>query len=203
MQQCGAGFIMVEKVRGKFEFAPGGVRRVGFRMLHTFSEQQEIEFDITHTINHLSFGDPAAKNLAFLSAQTHPLDGSKYVVPRDKLGRRKYIIKAIPVVYADHATLEESAEEGDDVTIAGGEEKATSFEISVKSHSTEFVPVTSRHVPALSFEYDFFHMQITHVYQRLPITRFLLNVCKIVGGLFVVTGIIDRVVSKFVSMRLV
>ena len=196
-----AGFVMVEKVKGKIDFAPGGSRRVGFKLLHTFSEQQELEFDITHTVNHLSFGDPADKNLNFMSAQMHPLDGHKYTPKRGLLARMKYNIKAIPVVYSDHATLEEDAEGDENAMVIGGEEKASSFEISVKTHSSMFVPGNPLHTPALTLDYDFYHMQITHIYKREPFARFLLSLCKTLGGLFVVTGIIDQANSDHNTNR--
>ena len=190
-----AGFLMVERVKGNFHFSPGGTTRVGFKLLHTFTTQQELEYDVTHQIHQFSFGDPVADDYRFDTAHTHPLDKRVYIVPRNMLSRMRYFVKAIPVVLADQST-EAAAEEAEGAMLAGAEKKASSYELSVRKHDKVFVPGDPTNSPSLSFDYDFYHMQITHVFDRQPLSRFLLRVCEIVGGLFVVTGFLDRLVGK-------
>eukprot|EP01064_Diplonema_japonicum_P006888 TRINITY_DN14707_c0_g1_i1.p1 TRINITY_DN14707_c0_g1~~TRINITY_DN14707_c0_g1_i1.p1 ORF type:complete len:438 (+),score=93.26 TRINITY_DN14707_c0_g1_i1:63-1376(+) len=190
-----AGVLTTEKCKGNFHFAPGGTRKMGFKMLHFFSTSQALHFDIAHYIHHLSFGDKNVKRFGY----KHPLDGRQVFVPRGNLAHVKYGIKAIPVVYTTHSSVgDEEAQSG--VMIAGKEESAeSSFEIAATLLEKVFDPRESRRPPGLSFVYDFHPMQLTHVFKRPPITHFLINLCKIVGGFFVVTGLLDRLVSKIMS----
>eukprot|EP01059_Diplonema_ambulator_P034069 TRINITY_DN7455_c1_g1_i3.p1 TRINITY_DN7455_c1_g1~~TRINITY_DN7455_c1_g1_i3.p1 ORF type:complete len:439 (+),score=148.23 TRINITY_DN7455_c1_g1_i3:1113-2429(+) len=189
-----AGVLTTEKCKGNFHFAPGGTRKMGFKMLHFFSTSQALHFDVSHRIHHLSFGD---KNVARFNYK-HPLDGREMSVTQGKLANVKYGIKAIPVVYTTHSTVEDDELESG-VMIGGKEMGGSSFEISATVLQKVFSPHESRRPPGLSFVYDFHPMQLTHVFKRPPLTRFIINLCKIIGGFFVVTGMLDRLVYKIAS----
>lgn len=46
--------------------------------------------------------------------------------------------------------------------------------------------------PGVVFNYDYFSMQLTHVFDRPPLSVFLVRACSIIGGLFVILGLVDR-----------
>ncbi|KAJ9446532.1 putative endoplasmic reticulum-Golgi intermediate compartment protein 3 [Diplonema papillatum] len=193
-----AGHLVIDKVKGKFVFAPGGTRKMGFRMLHYFSTSEALKFDSSHIINHMSFGNRNVLRFNKRGTAPHPLDGTSFDVPRKNLATVAYLLKAVPASFLTHSNLED--EESDSgMAVIGGEPVANTFELSATKMTKVFDPSTSRRVPEVNFVFDFHPMQITHIFRRPPIGRFLLNLCKIVGGFFVVTGMLDRAVAKILS----
>eukprot|EP01063_Lacrimia_lanifica_P017250 TRINITY_DN2407_c0_g1_i2.p1 TRINITY_DN2407_c0_g1~~TRINITY_DN2407_c0_g1_i2.p1 ORF type:complete len:456 (+),score=135.73 TRINITY_DN2407_c0_g1_i2:77-1444(+) len=189
-----AGVLTTEKVRGTFSFSPGSAFAMGGRMLRFVSAAENTHYNISHTVHHLSFGDQSVKRFSVTDKPrlVHPLDGYTLHLPHDRLGIMKYIVKAIPVLYTTNAASEDEGEGQMVARVA----RANSFEISVNSH-VKTVPLAAAEVsPSISFSYDFHPMQITHVYNRPPLWHFLLELCKVVGGVFTVTGFLDRAVGK-------
>ena len=193
-----AGVVVTEKVKGNLHFSPGGTRRYGMKMLHVFSTAQALTFDTSHVIHHMSFTSAEGESAGW-GKRVDPLDGRKFDVPKDKLGRIRYNIQAIPVRHTLSSDIEEIEIETGDM-IAGIESRdETSFELAATVTEKLFRPQSARAPPTLIFVYDFHPMQITHVFQRPPITHFIVELCKIIGGMFVVTGFLDRVVGKLLS----
>eukprot|EP01060_Flectonema_neradi_P001338 TRINITY_DN10791_c0_g1_i1.p1 TRINITY_DN10791_c0_g1~~TRINITY_DN10791_c0_g1_i1.p1 ORF type:complete len:506 (+),score=86.70 TRINITY_DN10791_c0_g1_i1:157-1518(+) len=193
-----AGVVVTEKVKGNFHFSPGGTRRYGMKMLHVFSTAQALSFDTSHVIHHISFTSAEGESAGW-GKRVDPLDGRKFNVPVGNLGRIRYSIQAIPVRHATSSDVEEIEQETGDM-IAGIESRDdTSFELSATVSEKIFRPQAARSPPSLVFVYDFHPMQITHIFQRPPVTHFVVELCKIIGGLFVVTGLLDRMVGKLLQ----
>ncbi|CAN0481965.1 unnamed protein product, partial [Discosporangium mesarthrocarpum] len=70
-----SGFMLVNKVAGNFHMAAGeGVMRGG-RHIHQYNMEEAQAFNVSHRIDHLSFGDPFPG-----TRHRSPLDGLERVV---------------------------------------------------------------------------------------------------------------------------
>eukprot|EP00796_Vickermania_ingenoplastis_P000070 gene70-47_t len=71
-----------------------------------------------------------------------------------------------------------------------------SYEYSAKWRSRP-ITVYMRAVPSVAFYFDMFPIKISNVFEREPFSHFLVRLCGIVGGVFVILGIVDDVVQKY------
>lgn len=129
------------------------------------------QFNITHTINSLSFGDhfPGIKS---------PLDG-EYRKIGDTHGMYQYYVKIVPTRYR---------------FLDGREIESNQY--SVTEHLRHLSPGSGRGMPGLYFYYQISPLQATFEEKRPSIFRFLTSACAIVGGSFTVMGIIDLILNS-------
>jgi endoplasmic reticulum-Golgi intermediate compartment protein 3 len=137
--------------------------------LLSFTFQQ---FNITHTINSLSFGDhfPGIKS---------PLDG-EYRNVGDTHGMYQYYVKIVPTRYKK---------------IDGYEIESNQY--SVTEHLRHLSPGSGRGMPGVYFYYQLSPLQAQYEEKRPSIFRFFTSACALVGGCFTVMGIVDLIVSTF------
>eukprot|EP00252_Welwitschia_mirabilis_P013399 TRINITY_DN2948_c0_g1_i1.p1 TRINITY_DN2948_c0_g1~~TRINITY_DN2948_c0_g1_i1.p1 ORF type:complete len:157 (-),score=23.70 TRINITY_DN2948_c0_g1_i1:181-651(-) len=134
--------------------------------VHDILAFQKESFNVSHTINQLSFG-------AYFPGVVNPLDRvQKVQVPTT--GMYQYFIKVVPTVYTD---------------IRGN--KITSNQFSVTEHFKNAEIGLSRSLPGVFFFYDLSPIKVHFTEIRTPFLHFLTNVCAIIGGIFTVSGIID------------
>ena len=129
------------------------------------------QFNITHTINSLSFGDqfPGIKS---------PLDGQSRSL-EDTHGMYQYFIKVVPTRYQGLHKKE-----------------IESNQYSVTEHMRHLSPGSGKGLPGLYFYYEVSPVQaIFEERRKNKFLSFLTNVCAIVGGAFSVMGIVDVLVS--------
>eukprot|EP01065_Artemidia_motanka_P038126 TRINITY_DN46996_c0_g1_i1.p1 TRINITY_DN46996_c0_g1~~TRINITY_DN46996_c0_g1_i1.p1 ORF type:complete len:458 (+),score=133.80 TRINITY_DN46996_c0_g1_i1:56-1429(+) len=196
-----AGVLVTSKVKGNFHFSPGRSVALGRKLVHLFNPVAAMRYNISHTVHHLSFGDRSVRRFSELGTVEYPLDGHTFTVSGG-IAVRKYLIKVIPVFYTttdvidDAAGLEMDAPASSHRTVGEDSvEEGASYEFSPR-YDTRLLPLGQRGAsPGLFFVYDFHPMTITHVFKRPPVTQFLLGLCKIGGGVFVVTGFLDKAVS--------
>uniref|UniRef100_A0A7S1L0A5 Endoplasmic reticulum vesicle transporter C-terminal domain-containing protein n=1 Tax=Neobodo designis TaxID=312471 RepID=A0A7S1L0A5_NEODS len=187
------GTMEFKRVRGNFHFTPGSGTQMGpfGQHIHTFDMGEALRFNVSHVINHFEVGDPTVPRFSKRGV-SFPLDGARYTVHRG-LGLAKYFLKIVPTAY----------ENGRTVFDADGLAPAppSAYEYSVQEHHHEMggIDPFSGQSPGLFFIFDFHPMKVHHVFERPPFTRFLVKACSIIGGVFVVLGLIDRAVE--VAMR--
>jgi hypothetical protein len=171
------GFIHVKKVMGNFHFAPG-VSAVGpmGQHIHLYDFEQILKYNTTHIINKLEIGDPSTKRFSS-SGVTHPLSNMKYTVSSG-FGHVKYFIHVVPASYSS------------------GHSTQHSFEYSAQVFHREAPLGLGSMIPSVFFVFDFHPMQVNHIFVRPPVSHLFVQVCGIVGGLFVVLGIVDRIVES-------
>ncbi|BBG95734.1 Endoplasmic reticulum vesicle transporter protein [Prunus dulcis] len=87
------GFLEVNKVAGNFHFAPGKSFQQSNVHVHDLLAFQKDSFNISHTINRLSFGD-------YFPGVVNPLDGVHWAQATPS-GMYQYFIKVVPTVYTD------------------------------------------------------------------------------------------------------
>uniref|UniRef100_A0A7N0R8S3 Endoplasmic reticulum-Golgi intermediate compartment protein 3-like n=1 Tax=Kalanchoe fedtschenkoi TaxID=63787 RepID=A0A7N0R8S3_KALFE len=159
------GFLEVNKVAGNFHFSPGkGFHLSSFNLFDLLEFQQD-NYNMTHKINKLAFGDhfPGAVN---------PLDGVNWVqeIPN---GMYQYFIKVVPTVYTD---------------IRGRTIKSNQFAVTEHYKGPELGRLS---LPGVFFFYDLSPIKVTFKEEHVSFLHFLTSVCAIIGGIFTMAGIID------------
>ena len=128
------------------------------------------QFNISHTVNVLRFGDQ------FPGIQS-PLDGAVRDV-MDTHGMYQYYVKVVPTKYR----------------YLSGEE-VESNQYSVTEHNRHLAPGSGRGVPGIYFYFELSPVQAVFEETKKSFSGFLVSVCAIVGGLFTVMGLVDVVLN--------
>ncbi|KAA8492776.1 Endoplasmic reticulum-Golgi intermediate compartment protein 3 [Porphyridium purpureum] len=160
------GYIEVAKVAGNFHISPGHTFSFNGRHLHDMSAFLQRGIDLSHTINHLSFGEsfPGAKN---------PLDGvSKQ---QDELGMYEYFVKVVPTTF-----------QGRFSSLI----KTNQFSV------TEFFRPSDpakggQLLPGVFIFYDLSPITVQVEERRRSFFHFIVQLCAIVGGVYTVSGMLD------------
>lgn len=157
----------MNKVAGNFHIAPGKSFQQGRVHMHDlipFGDHRN--FNMSHTINKLSFGHdyPGSQN---------PLDGVYLRSDRFSLAY-KYFLKVVPTMYVD---LKDKA--------------ISTNQFSVTEHATGTEYGAGSDLPGVFFYYDLSPIKVMFKEHKTLFLHFVTNVCAIVGGVFTVSGIID------------
>jgi len=160
------GYLQVQKVAGNFHFAPGKSFQQHHMHVHDLQPFQMKNFNMSHKINRLSFGEeyPGIVN---------PLDGISKVATRNGSSMYQYFIKIVPTIYESYS----------------GRVIDTN-QFSVTDHM-KAIEEGSHGLPGVFFMYDLSPIMVKFAEHRKSFPHFLTNVCAIIGGVFTVAGIID------------
>jgi len=175
------GTIRVNKMEGNFHIAAGASHPQQHQdhshHIHHINRTTINAFDISHHINHLSFGSH------FFPQQEFPLDNTDFIAPG--LGNLVYYLKLVPTVYE---------------TLWG--ERAFTNQFSSYHHYTP-VDTTQAHyrLPGVFFKYEFYPMRITYVERSKSFFQFLLRVFAILGGMYGIVRMAFTLVSTCIAMR--
>ena len=176
------GHMMLQRASGHFHIAPHkvvhqGAMQAGLLSLRDLLSFTFDQFNITHTINSLTFGEP-------FPGINYPLDGQQRSL-QDTHGLHQYYIKVVPTTYKK----------------LGAEHAIESNQYSVTEHSRHLSPASDRGLPGVYFYYEISPVQAAFEERRTTRTlaRFITSVCAIVGGLFTVMGIVERVVAVWLK----
>jgi len=169
------GHLMVNKVAGNIHVAPGrAFASQQGNLVHEFKPFTMAHFNTSHTIHQLSFGP-------HYPSQLNPLDG---VTKRTAGGSAlyQYYIKVVPTTYKPLrgeplVTSQYSVTEAERPVAEG-----------TGARGAEFV------LPGVFFIYDISPVKVTYTVTRQPLSAFLTSLAAIVGGVFVVAGMIDAAV---------
>lgn len=167
------GNIEVLRVPGNFHISSHAFGSIISRL----SSEGLYKFDISHTINHISFGNEADINHIknnFNTGILNPIDGiSKAYGKEDKL--YEYFLKVVPTEYTD---------------LEGNNYHAHQF--TANSNEVE----SKMMVPTVIFRYDISPILVKIKQSRQNIFHFFIQICAIVGGMFTVVGIVDHLLHK-------
>jgi len=170
------GFLQVPRGKGDFHIAAGA----GFSQRHE-EHQHHIhqidwsrlnKFNITHIVNSLSFGPPIP-NLA------NPLDN--HFVLASTLAQHIYMIQVIPTTYD-----------------AGGQLLFT-HQYSFTQHHHHVKMGNDFVLPGVYFRYDINPLMIHIHAKNFSFANFVTRLCAIIGGLYVVFGIVYSLTAKVVK----
>jgi hypothetical protein len=129
------------------------------------------QFNITHTVNSLSFGDtfPGVRS---------PLDGQQRSL-NDTHGMYQYYVKVVPTRYKG---------------LNGREVESNQY--AVTEHMRHLSPGSGRGLPGVYFHYDMSPLQAVFQEERKGFMQFLTGACAVVGGVYTVMGLVDTLVSS-------
>jgi hypothetical protein len=173
------GHFSVNKVAGNFHVAIGesAINPQGAH-IHRFTRTGTKHFDVSHKINHLSFGKR-------FPGSYYPLDGATNNFDNQPTNMQ-YYLQIVPT-----RVLNERRE------------ALLTNQFSVTETKTELSFDGVRNVgkiPGLFFMYAFSPFMVEVTNTRDAFSHFLVKVCAIVGGVFAVAGIVDSLL--FHSSRL-
>ncbi|XP_028514865.1 endoplasmic reticulum-Golgi intermediate compartment protein 3 [Exaiptasia diaphana] len=164
------GYLEVNKVAGNFHFAPGKSFQQHHIHVHDLQPFGQTQFNITHKINHLSFGyDYPGKE--------YPLDNTAIVA--DEPGSMyQYFVKIVPTTYNK---------------LSG--EVLHTHQFSVTKHKRKVKQRSGEHgLPGVFVLYEFSPMMVQYTESRRSFMHFLTGVCAIIGGIFTVAGLVDSMI---------
>lgn len=136
-----------------------------------YSGGTERVLNMSHHIERLSFGEP-------VPGAVNPLDGHGKVTSA-KEGTYQYYLKTVPTEY---------------VWRSG--KKMFTHQYSVNELA---LPLSNHVMPQVVFKYDVSPIQVTITEQSLGFVHFLVRVCAVIGGVFAVTGMIDKWVFRLIN----
>ncbi|ETO10224.1 Endoplasmic reticulum-Golgi intermediate compartment protein [Reticulomyxa filosa] len=168
------GHLHVQKVEGNFHLALGAAHNINGRHVHQFVLSDIPKFNCSHTIHHLSFGDPFPQ-------QVFPLNGISHVITEMGGGVFQYYLKIIPTEY---------------ISPTGHRIYSNQYWSSYKYNH---IRPSSEHertevaLPGVFFIYEMNEYMVRISRQRPSLTDFLVNLCAIVGGVYAVSGLLDSI----------
>ncbi|KAK3252848.1 hypothetical protein CYMTET_37876 [Cymbomonas tetramitiformis] len=167
------GFLEVERVAGNFHVSVHGQ---SFHVLeHVFPDPRKL--NVSHEIHKLSFGPdyPGKEN---------PLDGTVRILEEKETGGTfKYFLKVVPTSYL--------SKKGDELH---------THQLSVTEYFMPPKGLRDTGMPAVYFLYDLSPITVNIAEKSNSVTHFLTRVCAVVGGVFAVTGMLDRWVHRAITL---
>ncbi|CAO3672644.1 unnamed protein product [Rhizopus stolonifer] len=175
------GHLLVNKVRGNFHFAPGGAFQAGSMHVHDLQEYSQgsegHSFDMSHTINKLKFGPDTKDQSEDILAVTNSLANTDKQTVNGRMVYQ-YFLK---IVSTELRHLQSAA-------VHTNQYSVTQNEIALKEGAGG--------LPGVFFNMEISPMHIIYQETRPAFTSLVTGLLAIVGGIFTVAGLVDRVVYK-------
>jgi len=177
------GYLEVNRVGGSFHIAPGKSFIINHIHVHDVNPFASTDFNVTHQINHLSFGQKLDLDSVDAGA-LNPLDGVEGIAEKGAM-MFQYYIKIVPTTY----------------TQSDGS-YFPSNQFSVTRHS-KVVSVMAGEggMPGVFFSYEMSPVMVKYSRKEKSLGHFLTGLCAIIGGVFTVAGILDKLIYN--SSRLI
>jgi hypothetical protein len=164
--------------------ADGGDLSAGFFSLLDLISFTFDQFNVTHRVNALSFGE----NFPGIES---PLDGEVRTV-EDTHGMYQYYIKVVPTRYRSLGSWLFSSPQENSVI--------ESNQYSVTEHMSHLSPGSGRGLPGVYFTYEVSPINALFEEKRGGTLAFLTSACAILGGMFTVMGLLDGLVNGLVKI---
>lgn len=174
------GYFLVNKVAGNFHFAPGKSFVRAQQHMHDYTNYEVDHFNTSHIINYLGFGEK-------IPGLINPLDGtSKIIGYNAETGQRvegesalfQYFVKVVPTIYEKY----------------GSSNSIITNQYSVTQHSRPKNRLHPNVVPGVFFIYDLSPIMVHITENKKSFVQFLTSLCAIIGGVFTVSALLDRVI---------
>lgn len=169
------GVLHLKKISGTLVFAPRQTK-------NAYHISDLFRFRADHRINRLVIGNPRVRRFSKQGVISH-LEGFEYK-HQSRLSEVRYFLSVVPTTYN---TKQRQAS------------NVRTYEYAVQWRARD-LSFRYNEIPAVMFSFDFSPIQIDNYFVRPPLTQFLVKLCGIVGGLFVVLSIVDRVVARLVQL---
>ena len=172
------GSINILKVPGNFHISSHAFAQTIGRL----ASEGAYDFDLTHTINHISFGDEDdIRNIKkiFNTGILNPLDNTNKTMKNYKKVIYEYYLNVIPTTYID---------------LQGKEYDVHQFTANSNEVKAQMM------IPAIFFRYDLNPILIKYTQTRERIFQFFIEICAIIGGIYMVTSFILTFIINSTSM---
>jgi len=168
------GYLLVNKVAGNFHFAPGKSFQQHHMHVHDLQPLRNFKFNMSHTINRLSFGKD-------FPGIVNPLDNveKKSDNPEHSIAMYQYFVKVVPTIYES----------------LNGNVLSTN-QYSVTEHFKPLKGENAHGLPGVFFMYELSPIMVKFSEARKSFAHFLTSLCAIVGGVFTVAGMVDSVLYQ-------
>lgn len=168
------GNISVLRVPGNFHISSHAYGRTIARLV----AEGVFKYDISHKINHISFGDES--DIQLIKANFHvgnlnPLDGVVKSRKNDKDKIYEYYLKVVPTSYIDM--------------------NGKSYDVNQFTTNSNEVPINMT-IPTIYFRYDIAPILVRFEQFKESFFEFFVQVCAIIGGIYSVIGILDTLINR-------
>ena len=167
------GYLEVNRVGGSFHIAPGKSFSLNHIHVHDVQPFTTTDFNLTHTIRHLSFG----RNVP---GKTDPIDGVTSVAEKGS-EMFQYYVKIVPTTFerSDRSTF-------------------VTNQFSVTRHNKAIINnlMGDTGMPGVFFSYELAPVMVKYQQKEKSFGHFASGLCAIIGGVFTVAGIIDKLIYK-------
>jgi hypothetical protein len=139
------------------------------------------EFDVSHRINHISFGDEShIKHIMtnFNAGILNPIDGVEKFQKMNENKIYEYYLKVVPTTYVD---------------LQGNKYNVHQFTSNHNENEADIM------IPTLYFRYDISPILVKIVQYKEEPFHFFVQICAIIGGVFTVTGILDTMLNRLTT----
>lgn len=170
------GIVALSTGGGNLHLAPSrAMENAGKAQLDFFASMQQLientfeQFNVSHTIHRFRFGPD-------YPGVIHQLDGKLHNI-EDAYGMYQYYIQVVPTLYR----------------YLNGTQMQ-SYQYSVTEHMRHVNPGSGRGLPGLFFFYEVSALHVEIEEYRRGWIHFFTGVCAVVGGVFTVMGMMDKIV---------
>jgi hypothetical protein len=178
-----SGHLQVNKVAGNFHIAMGETHQRGAGHIHQFNPSAIGNYNVTHTIHALSFGDP-------FPGQHNPLDGT-LKAPEEGSAVYMYYIKVIPTQYQSTSGLPPGVDASALSGAGGGALSTFQYSVSSQMRPAVIKGVRQNVLPGLFFVYEMAPYLVTVTEARGSFLHFLTGLCAILGGVITMARLTD------------
>ncbi|KAK4876076.1 hypothetical protein RN001_012498 [Aquatica leii] len=169
------GSLVLNKVAGNFHITAGKSLNLPRGHIHISAFMSDNEYNFTHRINKLSFGEPSAGII-------HPLEGDEQVTNSSSM-LFQYFIEVVPTSIKTQLSTKET------------------YQYSVKELSRPIDHMKGSHgMPGIFFKYDVSALKVTVRQERDNFGVFLARLCSIVAGIYVITSFINSFILFLLSL---
>ncbi|KAF0982446.1 hypothetical protein FDP41_011376 [Naegleria fowleri] len=185
------GYFLVNKVAGNFHFAPGKSFVKAQQHMHDYTNYEIDHYNTSHFIHSLGFGEQ-------IPGLVNPLDGTRKIIGfNPETGQSvegesalfQYFVKVVPTIYEKY----------------GSSSPIITNQYSVTQHVRPKNRLHPNVVPGVFFIYDLSPIMVHMKEDRKSLIQFLTSLCAIIGGVFTVSALLDRIlygVEKRVNKKI-
>lgn len=164
------GTLILNKVAGNFHITAGKSLALPRGHIHISAFMTERDYNFTHRINRLNFGDPSPGVI-------HPLDGDEKI-SNDNMMLFQYFIEVVPTKVKTFLTT------------------TNTYQYSVKELGRTIDHHKGSHgMPGIFFKYDMSALKVTVRQERDNFLTFLARLCATVGGIYVCSGLVNNLIQ--------
>ncbi len=165
------GYLEVNRVGGSFHIGPGRSFSINHVHVHDVQPFSSTDFNLTHTIRHLSFGRHVE------GREAPPLDSVVGFADRGAT-MFQYYLKVVPTTYS----------RADGSVFLTNQYSVTRHQKVVSAMSGE------TGMPGVFFSYELAPFMVKYSEKEKSFGHFATGLCAIIGGVFTVAGILDKMV---------